>query len=591
MASRPPAYFTDDAMQRLGREETIAGNLWRMGAGLLEADTGQRGGSTIDGLTRGGIRRTYNAQNEGWDAFSPGTADALNLFRTAPIFNLEGSTDAERGWVYAFPGQQARLMSGGEVISTASTPEEIQRLAALANQASAEAGRKGNFEIQTGAGDNWNTVWRNAPDKSGIGMLGDLALPAIGAALAPLTGGASLLATGLGAAGGSALSSALQGRDLGETLLRAGLTGATAAGVGALTQGLGGSVAGKAGTAASSGVPGAADIGVGQVPGLGGAPVVGGAFDPSMLTVTASKLGGLNLGLGPIGGSLAGIGGSLLSGVGGQVQVPRTDYQPQPGDDPLITATAGKTGGIPAAALAIPAVGGAAALSGISDAAQAAMESGQTASERVDPTDVGATSPTRPPLGIGDYANLGLGGLSVLQGIGGLLGIGGGNAGGNIAGFNPNPGLVAWQPLNRQQNPITFDPFTYGQTGGEFRFFTDATPQFQINQPAAGIGSLPAPTVMSQPAAYVPSPQNFARGGKVRGIGGGQDDLIDAKLSDGEYVFSAQDVSDLGDGSNEEGARRLDEMRQLIRRQAGRKNTKTIAPPQKGVRSILRAVK
>lgn len=80
-------------------------------------------------------------------------------------------------------------------------------------------------------------------------------------------------------------------------------------------------------------------------------------------------------------------------------------------------------------------------------------------------------------------------------------------------------------------------------------------------------------------------------GGIVRGIGGGQDDLIDAKLSDGEYVFSAQDVAFLGGGSNEDGARKLDEMRKLIRKQAGQRNTKTIAKPTKSVSSLLRAVK
>jgi hypothetical protein len=51
----------------------------------------------------------------------------------------------------------------------------------------------------------------------------------------------------------------------------------------------------------------------------------------------------------------------------------------------------------------------------------------------------------------------------------------------------------------------------------------------------------------------------------VQGDGGGQDDLIDAKLADGEYVFDADIVSALGDGSNKEGARKLDEMREAIR--------------------------
>ncbi len=151
-------------------------------------------------------------------------------------------------------------------------------------------------------------------------------------------------------------------------------------------------------------------------------------------------------------------------------------------------------------------------------------------------------------LGIGQIAQGALGGLSVLQGIAGLLGGGGGNAGAGIGG-NPNPGIVTYQPLNRQQNAINFDPFTYGQTGGEFKFFNDAQPQFQINQRAGiggGTGQLPPPTTT---------------------------------------------VADLGDGSNDAGARRLDEMRQMIRKQAGRRNTKTIAPPQKGVKSLLRAMK
>lgn len=51
----------------------------------------------------------------------------------------------------------------------------------------------------------------------------------------------------------------------------------------------------------------------------------------------------------------------------------------------------------------------------------------------------------------------------------------------------------------------------------------------------------------------------------VQGAGGGQDDLIDARLADGEYVFDADIVAALGDGSNKEGAKRLDKMREAIR--------------------------
>ena len=78
--------------------------------------------------------------------------------------------------------------------------------------------------------------------------------------------------------------------------------------------------------------------------------------------------------------------------------------------------------------------------------------------------------------------------------------------------------------------------------------------------------------------------------GQVKGIGSGQEDKIPAWLSDGEYVWSAQDVSDLGDGSTDEGVRRLDQMRQMVRRRAGRKDVKKIAKPQQGIETMLKAV-
>jgi hypothetical protein len=79
--------------------------------------------------------------------------------------------------------------------------------------------------------------------------------------------------------------------------------------------------------------------------------------------------------------------------------------------------------------------------------------------------------------------------------------------------------------------------------------------------------------------------------GQVKGIGSGQEDKIPAWLSDGEYVWSAQDVADLGDGSTDEGVRRLDKMRQMVRQQAGRKDVKKIAKPQRGIENMLKMVR
>lgn len=58
---------------------------------------------------------------------------------------------------------------------------------------------------------------------------------------------------------------------------------------------------------------------------------------------------------------------------------------------------------------------------------------------------------------------------------------------------------------------------------------------------------------------------HMGSGRLVKGPGGGQDDLIDAKLGPDEYVIDADVVSALGDGSPEEGARKLDRMRERVR--------------------------
>lgn len=53
--------------------------------------------------------------------------------------------------------------------------------------------------------------------------------------------------------------------------------------------------------------------------------------------------------------------------------------------------------------------------------------------------------------------------------------------------------------------------------------------------------------------------------GQVHGAGGGQDDAIPAKLSDGEYIVPAEAVSQLGDGSSDAGGKKLDQMVHNIR--------------------------
>lgn len=57
-----------------------------------------------------------------------------------------------------------------------------------------------------------------------------------------------------------------------------------------------------------------------------------------------------------------------------------------------------------------------------------------------------------------------------------------------------------------------------------------------------------------------------ATGHHVKGEGDGQSDSIPAMLADGEYVFDADTVAALGNGSNDAGARILDKMRQNLRK-------------------------
>jgi hypothetical protein len=73
----------------------------------------------------------------------------------------------------------------------------------------------------------------------------------------------------------------------------------------------------------------------------------------------------------------------------------------------------------------------------------------------------------------------------------------------------------------------------------------------------------------------------------LSGDSGGQDDLIDAKLSDGEYVIDAATVADLGDGNNAAGARKLDNFRRNIREHK-RGGKITLPPRAKSLESYLR---
>ena len=91
------------------------------------------------------------------------------------------------------------------------------------------------------------------------------------------------------------------------------------------------------------------------------------------------------------------------------------------------------------------------------------------------------------------------------------------------------------------------------------------------------------------------SPYGFAKGGQahnpefitgatghyVQGRGDGQSDDIPAMLADGEYVFDADTVAALGNGSSKAGASVLDKMRENIRKHKRSASHKEIPPKAK----------
>lgn len=77
----------------------------------------------------------------------------------------------------------------------------------------------------------------------------------------------------------------------------------------------------------------------------------------------------------------------------------------------------------------------------------------------------------------------------------------------------------------------------------------------------------------------------------VQGAGGGQDDLIPAKLADGEYVFDAEIVAALGDGSNKRGAEILDQWREAIRKHKRSGPIGSIPPKAKSPLAYMKGIK
>ena len=84
---------------------------------------------------------------------------------------------------------------------------------------------------------------------------------------------------------------------------------------------------------------------------------------------------------------------------------------------------------------------------------------------------------------------------------------------------------------------------------------------------------------------------DFRHGDAVTGPGDGQSDDIPAMLADGEFVFPADVVSALGNGSTKAGSDKLYEMMHSIRARARKAHPKSLPPPAKSPLEYLRGKK
>ena len=138
-------------------------------------------------------------------------------------------------------------------------------------------------------------------------------------------------------------------------------------------------------------------------------------------------------------------------------------------------------------------------------------------------------------------------------------------------------------PLYRKVN----SPAEYENTRRWLEYYDN--PEFTGNQVRMKDGGIAKHQSFNPSVGYEIEEIEYPMGiiGYLQGHSGGQDDDINAKLSDGEYVIDASTVSDLGDGNNANGAKKLDQMRRNIREHK-RGGSVKMPPKAKSLLSYMR---
>jgi hypothetical protein len=284
----------------------------------------QQGASTVGNAAQSGALSNM---------FAPGTLSPFDPLaeyaKTAPILSLKGNKEYENLNFQALPDTKYQLTVGGNVVGSASNPEEVARLVQQANAISEQGGKAVDVRLQkevqaaTRTGEPitvFEDVYANKENNTGaLGTLLPAALAAMGgAALGPLLGGASAAGkvgllgasklagaagAGLGSAAGSFAGSIGTGASIEDALKKAAISGVTA---GVLKGAMPGGSSGGMGP-----MPDIDYAGLNNIVFGGGAALPSAALEP-ILTATAGRLAGAAL-PSVFGGAASGLASSALN--------------------------------------------------------------------------------------------------------------------------------------------------------------------------------------------------------------------------------------------------------------------------------------
>lgn len=163
-----------------------------------------------------------------------------------------------------------------------------------------------------------------------------------------------------------------------------------------------------------------------------------------------------------------------------------------------------------------------------------------------------------------------------------------------MTSFTPTQGMV--NPLARPLNTIMPTPtpmadggaayYTYGQSVDPMDYLNGLNEENGMAYGGLAHGGLHEPHHADN-APIVQGRKDYRAGSAVTGPGDGQSDDIPAMLADGEYVFDADTVAQLGNGSTKAGSKILDKFREELRAHKRSAPVNKIPPPSKSPLAYL----